>query len=132
MPPLNVRRWGFILAGVGLGLSLQASASEDSTFLKDIFPVRSVDPRRFDEEINEVYKVYTEAWEENWGAVAMTRKEFDYLVAQFKGAGDLDLFLIATVGGEMAGFSLALPDFNQVLIRLNGRLFPFGILKPLA
>jgi hypothetical protein len=73
--------------------------------------------------------VYTQAWEENWGAVAMTRKEFDYLVAQFKGAVDPDLFLIATVGDEVAGFSLALPDFNQVLIRLNGRLFPLGILK---
>ena len=93
------------------------------------FQVRPIDLRRFDEEINEVYRVYTQAWEENWGAVAMTRKEFDYLVAQFKGAVDPDLFLIATVGGEVAGFSLALPDFNQVLIKLNGRLFPFGILK---
>ena len=93
------------------------------------FQVRPIDRRRFDEEINGVYRVYTEAWEENWGAVAMTRNEFDYLVAQFKGAGDPDLFLIAIVGGEVAGFSLALPDFNQVLIKLNGRLFPFGILK---
>jgi hypothetical protein len=93
------------------------------------FQVRPVDLRRFDEEISAVYRVYTQAWEENWGSVAMTRKEFDYLVAQFKGAVDPDLFLIATVGGEVAGFSLALPDFNQVLIRLNGRLFPFGFLK---
>ncbi len=93
------------------------------------FQVRPIDLRRFDEEIDAVYRVYTQAWEDNWGAVAMTRKEFDYLVAQFKGAVDPDLFLIATVGGEVAGFSLALPDFNQVLIKLNGRLFPFGILK---
>jgi hypothetical protein len=95
------------------------------------FQVRSVDLSRFGEEINEVYRVYTQAWEENWGAVAMTRKEFDYLAAQFKGAIDPDLFLVATVGGEVAGFSLALPDFNQVLIRLNGRIFPFGIMKVL-
>jgi len=93
------------------------------------FQVRPIDLSRFDEEINAVYRVYTEAWEDNWGAVAMTRKEFDYLVAQFKGAVDPDLFLIATVGDEVAGFSLALPDFNQVLIKLKGRLFPFGIFK---
>jgi hypothetical protein len=93
------------------------------------FQVRPINLLRLEEEINEVYRVYTEAWEQNWGAIAMTRKEFDYLAAQFKGAMDPDLFLIATVGGEVAGFSLALPDFNQVLIRLNGRLFPFGILK---
>ena len=93
------------------------------------FEVRSFDLSRFREELDAVYRVYTEAWEENWGSVAMTRKEFDYLASQFKGALDPDLFLIATVDGEVAGFSLALPDFNQVLIRLNGRLFPFGIFK---
>ena len=93
------------------------------------FEVRSIDLSRLEEELNEVYRVYTEAWGQNWGALAMTRKEFDYLAAQFRGVLDPDLFLIATVGGEVAGFSLALPDFNQVLIRLNGRLFPFGVLK---
>lgn len=93
------------------------------------FQVRSVNLSRLSEELNEVYRVYTQAWEQNWGAVAMTRKEFDYLTAQLKGAIDPDLFLIATVNGEVAGFSLALPDFNQVLIRLNGRMFPFGIMK---
>lgn len=93
------------------------------------FDVRPIDVRNFDEEISAVYNVYTAAWEDNWGALAMTRKEFDYLTTQFKGAVDPDLFLLATVGRDVVGFSLALPDFNQVLIRLNGRLFPFGILK---
>jgi hypothetical protein len=93
------------------------------------FQVRPIDLRRFDEEIRKIHTVYTEAWEQNWGAVAMTRKEFDHLAAQFKPVVDPDLCLIAEVGGETAGFSLALPDFNQALIRLNGRLLPFGILK---
>lgn len=93
------------------------------------FEVRSLDMRRFDEEVSAIHRVYTEAWEQNWGAVSLTRREFDHLASQFKGAMDPDLFLIATVGGEVAGFSMALPDFNQVLIKLNGRLFPFGILK---
>jgi ribosomal protein S18 acetylase RimI-like enzyme len=93
------------------------------------FQVRSIDMRRFDEELRKIHTVYTQAWEQNWGAVAMTRKEFDHLAAQLKAVVDPDLCLIAEVGGEVAGFSLALPDFNQVLIRLNGRLLPFGILK---
>jgi len=37
--------------------------------------------------------------------------------------------LIAEIGGEPVAFAIALPDFNQVLKRLNGRLFPFGIFK---
>ena len=93
------------------------------------FKVRSVDMRRFNEELRNIHRVYTEAWEQNWGAVAMTAKEFDYLAAQLKPVVDPDLCLIAEVGGEVAGFSLALPDFNQALIHLNGRLLPFGILK---
>jgi hypothetical protein len=30
---------------------------------------------------------------------------------------------------ECLGFSVALPDYNQILARLNGRLFPVGFLK---
>ena len=93
------------------------------------FQVRPLDLRRFDEEVSRLYQVYTEAWEQNWGAVSMTREEFDHLAAQLKNGLDPDLLLIAEVNGEMAGFSLALPDFNQALIKLNGRLWPFGILK---
>src|SRR5436305_11026077 len=33
--------------------------------------------------------------------------------------------------GEVAGVSLSLPDFNQVLARLNGRLLPLGWLRAL-
>jgi ribosomal protein S18 acetylase RimI-like enzyme len=93
------------------------------------FRVRSLDLRRFDEELRSIHAVYTQAWERNWGAVSMTQKEFDHLAAQLKPVVDPDLCLIAEVGGEVAGFSLALPDFNQVLIHLDGRLFPFGIFK---
>jgi len=93
------------------------------------FRVRPLDMRRFDEEIRRVHAVYTRAWERNWGAVAMTQKEFDHLAAQLKAIVDPDLCLIAEIGDQVAGFSLALPDFNQALIRLNGRLLPFGILK---
>ena len=31
--------------------------------------------------------------------------------------------------GDPIGFSVAMPDYNQVLAHLNGRLFPFGIIK---
>ena len=83
----------------------------------------------FDAELERIHAVYTSAWEENWGAVAMTDREFKHLAGSLKQVIDPDLCLIAEVEGEVAGFSLALPDLNQILIRLNGRLFPFGIFK---
>jgi len=93
------------------------------------FKIRSLDIRRFDAELQNIHTIYTQAWEQNWGAVSMTRREFDHLAKQLKSIVDPELCLLAEVHGEVAGFSLALPDFNQVLRRLNGRLFPLGILK---
>jgi len=54
----------------------------------------------------------------------MTEKEFHHLAKDLKMVVDPDLCLIAEVNGEVAGFSLALPDLNQALIKLDGRLFP--------
>jgi hypothetical protein len=93
------------------------------------FTVRSIDKRRWDEDVRKLHKVYTEAWQDNWGAVPMTDREFDHMVGALKQVADLELCLLAEVGGEVAGFSLALPDLNQALIHVGGRLLPFGLLK---
>ncbi len=93
------------------------------------FSIRSLRMHDFSAELKRIHSIYTSAWEDNWGAVAMTGHEFDHLAGSLKQVIDPDLCLIAEVEGEPAGFSLALPDLNQILIRLNGRLFPFGILR---
>jgi hypothetical protein len=93
------------------------------------FSIRSLRKKDFSAELQRIHAVYTSAWEDNWGAVAMTDHEFDHLAKSLKEVLDPDLCLIAEVDGEVAGFSLALPDYNQILIRLNGRLLPFGIFK---
>jgi hypothetical protein len=36
---------------------------------------------------------------------------------------------MASVADEAVGMLIALPDYNQVLKNLNGKLFPFGIFK---
>jgi hypothetical protein len=93
------------------------------------FTLRSLRMRDFGAELKRIHSIYTSAWEDNWGAVAMTGHEFDHLAGSLKQVIDPELCLIAEVEGEPAGFSLALPDLNQILIKLNGRLFPFGILR---
>lgn len=91
--------------------------------------VREFDVRRFDEELAIIKEIYNSSWERNWGFVPMTDAEFDYLAKQFRPLLDPTLCLIAEADGKPVGFSLVLPDYNQVLRRLNGRLFPFGIIK---
>lgn len=94
--------------------------------------VRSLRMDRFGAELAIVRRIYNSAWERNWGFVPMTDAEFEHMAKELKPIVDPDLALIAeTPDGEPVGFALALPDFNQVLAHLHGRLFPFGILKAL-
>ncbi len=91
--------------------------------------VRSLNLKEFDKEVWRIKQIYDSAWSKNWGFVPMTDEEFDHLARNLRQIVDPRVVFIAEVEGKPAGFSLALPDFNQVLARLNGRLFPFGIFK---
>ncbi|MBX7045172.1 MAG: N-acetyltransferase [Ignavibacteria bacterium] len=91
--------------------------------------IRNVDLKDFDNEVQRVREVYNNAWQDNWGFVPMTEDEFKYIAKTLKAVVDKDFVVFAEVEGKTIGFSLALPDFNQVLKHLNGSLFPFGLFK---
>ncbi len=91
--------------------------------------LRSIDMKQFKAEVERVKAIYNSAWEKNWGFVPMTDPEFDHMAKALKPVVEPKLVLIAEVKGEPVAFAIALPDFNQVLKRLNGRLFPFGLFK---
>ncbi|MFQ5707709.1 MAG: N-acetyltransferase [bacterium] len=80
-------------------------------------------------EVERIQSIYNEAWSNNWGFVPMTDAEFKHMAKELKPIADPDIVYIAEVNGELAGFSLALPDYNQILKKINGRLLPFGIFK---
>ncbi|MDM7925514.1 MAG: N-acetyltransferase [bacterium] len=96
---------------------------------KEGITIRTADMKRFDEEVDRIKRVYNKAWSRNWGFVPMTDAEFDHLAKNLKAAVVPDLCLIAEIAGEPVGFALSIPDMNQALIRLKGRLFPTGLLK---
>lgn len=82
-------------------------------------------------EVKRVKAVYDDAWSDNWGFVPMTDAELAHMAAELKPVVDPDIVYFADVDGDIAGFSLSLPDFNVILKEINGRLFPFGIFKAL-
>ena len=90
---------------------------------------RHIDIKNFSEEIERIRIVYNFAWSRNWGFVPMTKQEFDHISQDLKQIVVPELVLIAEHNGTPVGFSLALPDINQALIHINGRLFPFGLFK---
>lgn len=101
----------------------------ERTEKKKEIQVRCINLKNFEEEVQKIKKIYNSAWTKNWGFVPMTDEEFEHLAKNLKMIIDPYVVFIAEVDGEPAGFSLALPDLNLVLKRLNGRLFPFGFVK---
>lgn len=93
--------------------------------------LRCVNLRRFQEEVDVIHGIYNSAWEENWGFVPMTDEEFAYMARELRKIVNPRLVIIGEMEGKAIGFLLALPNWNSVLKRLNGRMFPFGIFKAL-
>ena len=91
--------------------------------------LRPIDMRDFDQEVARVKAIYNSAWEQNWGFVPMSDAEFEHMAKSLKPVVEPRLVLIAEVKGEPVAFAIALPDFNQALKHVNGRLFPLGLFK---
>ncbi|MBU0519828.1 hypothetical protein KKA00_07500 [bacterium] len=91
--------------------------------------IRTIDLNNIKAEIEKVRLIYNQAWSENWGFVPATFEEFEHSADDFKQILDPEFVFIAEDAGKPIGFSLAIPDYNQALKHLNGRLLPFGIFK---
>jgi GNAT superfamily N-acetyltransferase len=94
--------------------------------------VRHMRRRDFKAEVRRFMEVYNSAWERNWGFVPLTDAELEHYAKELKPLLDENWAMIAEKDGQTVGAALTLPDFNQVLARLNGRLLPFGWAKALA
>jgi len=94
----------------------------------DVRPVRK---RDLEAEVERFLEVYNEAWERNWGFVPLTDPEVRHYAKELKPILDENWAFIAEKGGETVGAALTLPDYNQVLKHMNGRLLPIGWAKAL-
>jgi len=96
------------------------------------FTVRQVNLKKIDAEIAKIRTVYNAAWAENWGAVPLTDREIEHLKRQLVQIVNSEICFIAEKDDQPIGISIAVPDLNEILIKLNGRLLPFGIFKLLT
>jgi GNAT superfamily N-acetyltransferase len=79
-------------------------------------------------EVTRFLEVYNAAWESNWASVPLNEEEVRHYAKDLKPVLDENWAMVAEKQdtGEVVGAALTLPDFNQVLAKLNGRLLPFG------
>ena len=88
--------------------------------------IRNMRKRDLANEERRFVEVYNEAWGDNWGFVPPTDAEMDFYAKALKPVLEERWTFIAERDGEVLGAALTLPDINQVLAKLNGRLLPFG------
>lgn len=91
--------------------------------------VRPLKKSNFSEELEVLRSIFNDAWSQNWCFSPFTKAEFDHLGKDMDPILDENLVQIAEVNGTPAAMIVVLPNINEILKNLNGRLFPFGLLK---
>lgn len=86
---------------------------------------------RFSEELQVLQRIFEDAWSRNWGFIPFTSREFAHMGKDMKFLVDKEFVQIAEVNGSPAGMIVVLPNLNEAIRDLHGRLFPFGWLKVL-
>lgn len=91
--------------------------------------VRPVNLKKFEEEIKFAVEIYNNAWEKNWGFVPWTEKEFVSQAVRLKPLIKPELIFFAFIKTEPVGMLICVPNYNEVLKKLNGKLGPIEIMK---
>lgn len=89
--------------------------------------LRAINPHKIRAEIMACKQIYHAAWQDNWAFVPMTDAEFADMAHDIMAYGKPELLLIAEAEGQPVGFSMSMPDVNEALAPLNGRIFHWGL-----
>jgi GNAT superfamily N-acetyltransferase len=126
---MDLLMWHLEMGKLAKGLEFHPAIMESAQQSLDEHGITIRNMRKSDlaNEMGRFHEVYNEAWGDNWGFVPITREEVEFHAKTLKMVIDEDWAMIAeTADGETVGAALTLPDFNQVLAKMNGRIFPFG------
>ena len=91
--------------------------------------IRKVDKSKFAAEAALVLDILNDAWSDNWGFVPFSEKEIIYAGKKFKPIVREDLIMIAEYDGEPVAFMMTLPDMNEVIKPMGGKMLPFNWAK---
>ena len=91
--------------------------------------LRTLHRKDIKNEMELLRDLFNDAWSENWGFVPFTVAEFAELGNSLRLLVPDDYVQIAEIDGRAVAFIAALPNLNEILSDLDGRLFPFGLVK---
>ena len=90
---------------------------------------RTVRKKNFQHDLDMIFDIFNDAWSDNWGFIPFTRNEITHMANDLKLLINERLARIAYVDGQPAAFIVLLPNLNEAIADLNGRLLPLGWLK---
>ncbi len=88
--------------------------------------IRRMSRRSLRRDLDEFAKVYNAAWAKNWDFVPYTKEDLDSEALNFQLVFDREWFMVAEIDGQTVAIAITIPDFNQVLAKMRGRLLPLG------
>jgi len=91
--------------------------------------VRCLRRRQLKDELEILRDIFNDAWSGNWGFVPFTEAEFADIGEMLTLLVDDDFVQVAEIDGRAVAMIVALPNINEIIRDLNGRLLPFGWLK---
>lgn len=97
--------------------------------VSDRIVIRPLNRKHLKQELELLRDIFNEAWSENWGTVPATEAEFTEIGKAMSLLISDDFVQIAEVDGEAAAMIVCLPNINEAIADLNGKLLPFGWLK---
>jgi GNAT superfamily N-acetyltransferase len=90
--------------------------------------IRRVEMDHFERDLSIFQSIYRDAWIDNWGFVPPTDAEIRQMAIDLKPIIDPELVLFAEMRGQPVACAIAIPDVNQILKKMHGRLLPFGFI----
>ena len=91
--------------------------------------VRSLTSANYARDISMIMEIFNDAWSDNWGFVPFDENEIQHVANELKPLLREDFVCIADVDGKPAAMMVGLPNLNEAIRDLNGRLLPFGWAK---
>ncbi len=88
--------------------------------------VREVEIRHFDRDARILIDILNDAWSANWGFVPFTESEIVHTGKKMRPLVREDLIMIAEYDGRPVAFMMVLPDLNEPIKAIGGKLFPLG------
>jgi GNAT superfamily N-acetyltransferase len=88
--------------------------------------IRRMSRRSLRRDMDEFAKVYNAAWKRNWDFVPYTKEDLDAEAQSFQLVFDPEWFMVAEIDGQTVAVAITIPDMNQVLAKMRGRVLPIG------